>query len=162
MASTHSVVWTQNITDTETLSDADLSSGSNSVVHSAYNLGSTLTASTTPAVTAQSTFILTLSGGAATIDLRTLTQSNGATLDGNGLKVQLFRVKNLGANPMTFTFGASNPYNIFGATGVCQVPVGGSVMLYGANNLPVVGSTTKYIDVSGTGAQTAQVTVVLG
>jgi len=157
-----SVVWAQTITTTETLSDAGLASASNAVIHNAYNEGATLTAGTTPPVTKIAEFLLTLTTGAATIDLRNLTGTNGAVIDGNGLKLQLFRVKNLGANVMTFTFGASNPYNIFGSTGILEVPVGGVFMLYGADALPDIGGSAKTIDVSGTGAQTAEVTIIMG
>lgn len=157
-----SCIWAQTITTTETLADGALASANSAVIHSAYNEGATIAAGTTPPATKIASFLLTLSSGAATIDLRDLVGTNAGAVDGNGLKVQLFRVKNLGANVMTFTFGASNPYNIFGASGVLEVPVGGVFMLYGADALPDIGSSAKEIDVAGTAAQTAEITVIMG
>lgn len=158
------VVWAQTITTTETLPNNTPSADASKrvVTHDAFNEGATLNSGTTPPVSAHAAFVLTLSAGAAVIDLRALTGTNGAIVDGNGLKVQLFRVKNLGANPMTFTFGAATPYPIFGASGLLEVPVGGVVTIYGANNLPAISNTVKHIDVSGTGTQTAEITIEMG
>ena len=164
IASSCTVVWAETCTITETLASntEGIDSNKRVVTHDAFNEGATLTGASTPAVSLPASFLLTLTSGAATISLRALTGTNGATIDGNGLKLQLIRIKNLGANVMTFTFGASNPYNVFGSTGILQVPVGGVAMLYGGNNLPAIDATHKNIDVAGTGSQTAEVTIVMG
>lgn len=137
------------------------------VTHDAYNIAKSLTAGTTPPVTLQASFLLTLTDGAATIDLRALVGTNGAVVDGNGLKVQVVRIKNLGANVMTFYEGASNGHNAFsidsgsGVGGQAAHP-GGSVTIESNDNGDDIGATTKTWDVIGTGSQTAEVTIVMG
>lgn len=159
MGNAVSVVWAMTITTTESLSDAGLASGQNAILHNAYNEGSTLTAATTPPVTKIAEFLLTLTDGAATIDLRSLTGTNGAIIDGNGLKVQLLRIKNLGANNMTFEEGASNGYAL--GSSIVVLP-GGIAQIYFNDASPDIGSSDKTIDVAGTGAQTAEITIIMG
>lgn len=131
------------------------------VTHTEYNEAAALTGATTPPVTLVAEFLLTLTSGAATIDLRNLDGTNGAVVDGNGLKVQILRIKNLGANNMTFSTGASNGHNTFTTDGTV-VPPGGHIMLFSNDNGDDIDGTHKTWDVAGTGAQTAEVTVIMG
>src|SRR5678810_434394 len=71
------------------------------LTHDGYNESNTLSASTTPPCTTGVYFLLTLTAGAATINLASLTGANG-TYDLTGLRIQALRIKNLGANSMTF------------------------------------------------------------
>lgn len=158
-----SLAYAFKLTTTETLSDASLSSSANQVIHNAYDESGTLTASTGVPVTAESNFLLTLSGGAATIDLRNLTGTGGGAVDGNGLKLQFMRIKNLGANDMVFTTGASNGYAPFGPDGKMTAFANGGLVMVGNNDKAGdVGSSAKTIDVTGTGSQTAEVTIIMG
>jgi len=128
------------------------------VTHTDYNEEFTLNSGSTPPATQCAHFLLTLSGGAATINLASLTGTNGGPVDMTGLRVQIFRVKNLGANPMTFSEGASNGY----AGVTLTIPPGGHVQLYSPDALGDVASGDRTIDAAGTGSQTAEVTIIAG
>lgn len=132
------------------------------VVHTSYDESWSLTASTTPPVTKVAEFLLTLSTGAATINLASLTGTNGATVDLTGLKVQFFRVKNLGANNMVFVPGASNGIDLWGAASSNTIFPGAVAMWFFNDASPDVASGDRTIDVTGTGAQTAEITIVAG
>lgn len=131
------------------------------VTHTEYNETATLNSSSTPPATLVAEFLLTLTAGAATIDLRALTGTNGATVDGNGLKPQVVRIKNLGANVMTISAGASNPHNAFTTDGTVIRP-SGHIMLFGNDGDEDIDATHKTWDIAGTGSQTAEVTILLG
>lgn len=132
------------------------------ITHTDYNESATLTSGTTPPVTTVAEFLLTLSSGAATVDLRALTGTNGASTDGNGLKVQILRVKNLGANVLTIVPGASNGIDLLGASSSLTVYPGGHAQFYFNDASPDISSTDKTLDVTGTGAQTSEWTIVMG
>ena len=155
-----SVSYDFNITIRETLETGVPDVSTPVIVHNAYNESARLTASTTPPVTKSSSFLLTLSSGAATIDLAALTGAGGAAIDGTGLRVQLMRIKNLGANAMTFSEGASNGIALSGLPMV--VPPGGITQRFFNDASPDIASGDRTIDVAGTGAQTAEITIVLG
>lgn len=161
-----SVAYSFKATITEVLpgnTDPFASEAKRTVTLDAYDESGTLTGATTPPVTTQASFLLTLTAGAATIDLRALTGTNGASIDGNGLKVQLVRIKNLGANTMTFKSGATNGHSgIFTATDGTVVQPGGRVMVSSNDNGDDISATDKTWDVTGTGAQTAEVTIIMG
>lgn len=159
-----SVTYAATCTVAETLANNTGSAPASTrvVTHTDYNETASLTAATTPPVTTVAAFLLTLTAGAATIDLRALTGTNGASTDGNGLKVQILRFKNLGANIMTLTPGASNGIDLLGSASSLAVPAGGHFMMYFNDASPDISSTDKTIDVAGTGSQTAEVTIVMG
>lgn len=158
-----SVLCASTITITETLDNTpSAADASKRVVHSDYNESATYTSVTTPPVTKCASFLLTLSSGSGTIDFRALTGTNGASIDGNGLKVQMLRFKNLGENIMTITPGASNGIDLFGASSSLAVPPSGYVHMFFADASPDIAAGDKTIDIAGTGAQTAEVTVVVG
>lgn len=158
-----SVAFASTLTVTEVIENNTVtaSAANRTVTHNSLNLTATLNSGTTPPVTQYAGFLLTLTDGAATIDLRALTGTNGKSVDGNGLKVQAVRIKNLGANPMTFSTGASNGHNLFTADGLI-IPPGGDVLLRTNDNQDDIDATHKTIDVAGTGSQTANVEFVLG
>jgi hypothetical protein len=133
------------------------------VTHSSYNQAAALNGATTPPATTCAHFLLALTAGAATIDLRNLTGTNGAVVDGNGLKVQVVRIKNLGANAMTVKSGAANGHTgFFTPTTGTIIPPGAHIVIYTNDNGDDVDATHKTWDVTGTGTQTAEVTIVLG
>ena len=145
------------ITGTETLTDDSLSTSARSVQHTLFD------ESVTPSpATIISAKLYALVAGALTIDLRALHQTNGASGDGNGLKVQGFYFKNLGANAMTITAGASNGYLIFGTSGSVVVQPGGGLCIYHADGAADIDATHKTIDVAGTLVQTFEAAFILG
>lgn len=134
------------------------------VTHDQYDESFTLNSGSTAPATKVAEFLATLSVGALTIDLTALDGTNGATVDGSGLKVQIVRVKNLGANNLTIAKGASNGYFIFGLTGsTVTVPPNGIVQFYGADSLPdIANGSADTIDLTGTGSQTSEWTLIMG
>lgn len=154
-----SATYNFGLTVNETLSTGVPAASSPVIVHDAYNESATLNASSTVPATQVANFLLALTAGAATINLAALTGANG-TIDGTGLRVQVLRIKNLGANAMTFSEGASNGIALSGLPIV--VPAGGIAMHYFADASPDIASGDRTIDVAGTGTQTAEVSILLG
>ena len=153
---------TASVVETLPNNTGSAAAASRVVTHSEYNEGAQYTSASTPPVTLVAEFLLTLTTGAATIDLRTLTGTNGAVVDGNGLKVQIVRIKNLGANNMTFKGGSSTPHNMFTVTTGQVVFPGGHLMIFSNDNGDDIDATHKFWDVEGTGAQTAEITIIMG
>ena len=125
-----------------------------------YNESGTKNGSSVPAVTKQSQFLLTLTAGAATINLAALTGANGATVDMTGLRVQFIRIKNLGANSMAFANGASNGIAL--PSGTITVPAGGIYQAYFADASPDIAAADRTLDVTGTLVETAEITIIAG
>lgn len=157
-----SVVASYNfqITVRETLESGVPDVTSPTINHSGYNEAGTLKATSTPPATKSSSFLLTLTAGGATINLAALTGAGGSTVDGTGLRVQLLRIKNLGASNMTFSEGAANGIALVGLPTV--VPPGGIIQRFYNDAAPDIAAGDRTIDVAGTGAQTAEVTIVMG
>lgn len=158
---------TLTLTEVLPVNTGSATAAKRTVTHENYNISKDLNSGTTPPVTLQASFLLTLTEGAAEIDLRTLVGTNGAVVDGNGLKVQLVRIKNLGANLMTFYEGATNGHNAFSVdsgegVGGQAVQPGGSITIESNDNGDDISDTTKTWDVLGTSAQTAEITIVMG
>ena len=147
------------LTAVETLPTGSLPSLFARVTHSGFDLAKTLGALTTPPVSKIAAFLATLAAGTLTIDLTALVGTNNAVVDGTGLKLQFLRIANLGANAMTIAQGGSNPYAI--GAGL-TIPPGGSVLLEGNGGFTAIGPTLKNLLLTGTAAQTANVTVILG
>lgn len=146
----------------ETLASNVDGASSPTILHSSFDDSATLTSSTTPPVTKCVVKICTLTAGAFTIDLTTITGTNGLAQDSTNLKVQYFRVKNLGANTMTFTVGASNGYNLAGAGFSVALEQNQWFVLFGNDATPDVAAADRTIDVAGTGTQTFELTLVTG
>ncbi len=160
-----SVTYAATCTIVETLpgNSGSAPDATRKVTHTNYNETASLTSLTTPPVTTQASFLATLSSGTLTIDLRTLNGTNGAVVDGNGLKVQVVRVKNLGANSLTIKSGASTGHTgIFTATTGQIVNPGGHIQIYTNDNGDDIDATHKFWDLTGTSAQTSEWTIVLG
>lgn len=132
------------------------------IIHAAFDDSATLNASSTPPVTNCVVRTIALTAGAYTIDLTTITGTNGLVQDMTGKKVQLFRFKNLGAASMTIAEGASNGYAMLGASFTFTVPAGGQVMFVFNDNTPDVAAGDRTIDITGTGTQTFELTIDAG
>ncbi len=158
------VTWAMTCTIAETLANNTGSApiATRLITHTDYNESGTLNSGSTPPATLCASFLQALSSGTATIDLRTLVGTNGAVTDGNGLKVQIVRIKNLGANPLTVVEGASDGHNFFSATDGTVIQPSGVVMLFSNDNADDIGATNKTWDLTGTLAQTSEWTIVMG
>lgn len=163
--STVSATWAQTLSVIETFSVAN--AADNTLLVNGISQGGTLTASTTPAATKQSQWTVTLSGGAATIDLTAIPGLNvNETIDGSGLKVRVlqFYAPAANANVITVSKAVSNGYGLDAAgtswTESLDPDTGRS--MWCNTTAPTIGSGAKNITVAGTGTQTIQVGIVLG
>jgi len=153
------------LTTTETFSGAD--TANNTVTLDGDDEDFTLTGTTTPAITKVSRFTITLSAGAATLDLTAIPGlTPNETIDGTGLKVQAikFTPSSGNANPITASKGGTNGYGLTAAGTTWSIPMdAGQSSLRNTNNAaPAIGGSAKTIDFAGTGSQTIKVTIWLG
>ena len=107
------VTWSNDVTVAETLTSGVTGASNPIIRHNGFNAPksgeaevATLTASTTPAATKVAEGNLALTAGAYTIDLTSLTGTNGASVTFNGLTVRNILIRNKGAAAMTFAKGA--------------------------------------------------------
>jgi hypothetical protein len=156
--------YASTVTTVETLETnvPAASAGDKTVTHNGFNSSAALNAGSTPPATKCAYFTQALTAGAATIDLTALTGTNGATVNGTGLKLQVLKIKNLGANTLTITTGASNGYAVAGADFSVALAQNQEFTFYGNDATPEIASDAKTIDLAGTSAQTSQVTIVMG
>ena len=159
-----STTWALKMETVETLADDSLSptAAQTQITHKNFDEGATLTGVSTPAVSKIAAAVVALVAGAKTLDLTALTGTNGAAVTMNGLKIVLFRIKNLGASVMTFTEGAANGYELAGTGWTVTLAQNQVFQFYGDSAAPTVGGTTKNIDVTGTGTETFELTVIGG
>ena len=159
-----SVEYASKITVAETLATntGSAPAASRVVTHTDYNEASTYTASTTPPVTTCAHFLQALSGGTATVNLTSLTGTNGATVNLNGLKVQMLRVKNLGANNLTIVPGAANGIDLLGAASSITILPGAHAQFFFNDASPDVAAADCTLDLTGTTTQTSEWTIVAG
>ncbi len=162
---TISATWAQTMSVVETFSNANVNN--NDILVNGISQGSVLTASTTPAATKQSQWTVTLSGGAATIDLTQIPGFNSSeVIDGTGLKVRMlqFYAPATNANVITALKAVSNGYGLDAAgtswTESLDPDTGRSMWLN--TSAPTIGGSAKSITLTGTGSQTIQVGIILG
>jgi hypothetical protein len=116
-------------------------------------------------VTKVSADSIALVAGAKTVDLTALVGTNGAAVDGTGLKVQAVYLENpsTNANSMTFTKGASNGYELMdSATWRIVLKPGQKACLDLYDATPDVAAGVKAIDVVGTSTQAFKMILLLG
>ena len=162
-----SVSYTSDVTVVETLSSSSTPSaieGNRKVTHTAYNTSVSLTSGTTVPATVVAGFNTALSGGSGSIDLTSMTGTNGVSVDATGLKVQVIKVKAASDNSgaLTLADGATNGYELAGNGWTVALSPGQEVLLYGNDATPDVGASAKTIDLSGTGTDDIDVIVVAG
>ncbi len=145
-----------------------MTSGS-SISHTGYKTEKSLSATGTvsqPAITKCAIFSKALSGGSATIDCTALTGTNGATVDFTGLKICVMKFKNpsANANAITVAKGASNGLGVTTSGTTFSIPIapGAEWMHYCNEGMPDVGSGAKTFDLTGTGSQALEVTLLAG
>jgi len=156
---------TSSIFATETL---DLPGSSSPTVKlDAFKLTQSYNADSTPAASAIVSFVVTLTAGAATINLVALPGTQG-TLDATGLKIRDFWFRNRredgsdNSNPVTITPGASNGYNIFGSASGLMTLQPGDVAHWTPMYAQTVASGDRNIDLAGTGTDSFQCVILLG
>jgi len=159
-----SVNYTSKVLTTEILEANMPAAGDKTVQHNGYDTVATASGSTTPPVSKCAFFEKALVAGAASIDLTAMVGSNGAAVDGSGLRVQFIKFRNKATNgsPMTLSKGASNGYNGLGASFSVAVPPGGEVLVRAQDGGTDIGAANKTFDLSGTGTDVAELAIVLG
>lgn len=105
-----------------------------------------------------------LVAGAATIDLTALSDSEGNTIATTGKKVRAIKIKPTSTNTgaITLVDGASNGYELFGDGFSIALNGGNHVLAYFGVDAPDIGSSTKNIDLSGTGTESIDIVIVFG
>lgn len=149
-----------NLTITESFStEAGLKSST--VKHGGFDVEQVITIGTKAA-----SQTLTMSSGAVTLDLTALTGVNGAAINGTGLKVlaMLIVVPSDNTAAVLVEKGATNGYGLKGTDWSEEIPIGGMMLFYNPNkaSVPDIGSGAKTIDFTGTGAETINISVLLG
>lgn len=158
------VNYNSSLTVRETLETSVPAASDAEILLNGFDTNSPLNSSSTPTATKVSAQTVALVAAAKTIDLTALTGTNGAAIDGTGLKVVACKFQNpsTNANNIIAKFGASNAY-LFGNDAAWKVRLepGDEVLFKFAAN-PAIDATHKNIDLSGTGTQALNVVLVLG
>ena len=123
-----------------------------------------LTSSTTPPATKVWSDQVALSGGAVTLDLEALVNVNLPNINFVGLKVQVLVMSCPASNsgPITIVPGASNDYDIGGASMSFAVSPGGMLVYLSDDDAPDVASADSELDFSGTSAEVFDILMVAG
>ena len=123
-----------------------------------------LDSTTTPPVTTVWTDNVALSAGAATLDLELLLKDDLPSAIFTGLKVQVLVVScpqvNTGA--ITMTPGASNGYDLGGASMSVAVNPGDTLVFFFLDTAPDVAAADSELDFAGTGSETFDILMVAG
>lgn len=138
--------------------------GGAKLTHTAFNQSLALPTSTIPVTKAYVTS-KAMSGGAATIDLTSLTDISQSAADLTGLKVQALLCYNPASNAaITITEGASSGHSISASSSSWKVtiPPGGWFLFYGADGGQDVGASDKTWDISGTTTQALSIALIAG
>lgn len=107
---------------------------------------------------------VTLSGGAATLNLTSLTGTLGEAVSLSGKKVQavIFKPASSNANIITVTEGASNGHSLMGSAWKIGLKSGQQFLWYGAEASDDVGASDLAWDFSGTGSQIMYAIILAG
>lgn len=162
MSVTLTYASTATVAEVLTTNTDSTTAANRTVTHTEFNESGTYTGATAVPVTTCAFFVKALAAGTATVDLTALTGTNGAAVDGSGLKLQYIRVKNLGANVLALKFGAANPYNLAGATWTITLSQNQIFEYWGNDATPDIAVGAKNIDMAGTLVQTSEWTIVMG
>ena len=128
----------------------------------------TFNASSTPDAEDAAFFRITLTAGAATIDLTAMLHQIDSALtaskSASGKKVRAWKFKAPATNTgnITITKGASNGYSPVGTTFTKVIAPGGESSDYFVSAAGTVGGSAKNLDVTGTGTEYIDVGVVWG
>jgi hypothetical protein len=160
---------TVNYSETISASVPAISSNNNTVQHTGYSTSKSLTGTVTtgqPVITDGALFTKTLSAGAGTIDLTSLTGTNGRSITLSGLKVQVMKFLNVSTNGtnMVVGKGASNGFGLGsgGTTWSMVIPPGCEFTWYGNEGTPDVSGSVKTIDITGGTTEVLQCVIIGG
>lgn len=158
------LLYESGVTAEETLeTGVPAQSTGSKIIHNQFNTSTTLNASSTPPVTKVAAIEQDLGAGTATVDLTALTATNGATVDGTGLRVQALKFRNQAGNAvMSIAMGAANGYDGFGAAFKVTLAGGAEVTILSNDNGSDIAAGVKNLDLAGTGAETAELVIVMG
>lgn len=130
---------------------------------SGANLETTLNATSTPDGETGIVTLVTLSAGAATLDLTSMLHRDGDTRTAAGKKIRAIFFYNPSSNLITATKGASNGHSPVGSTFTIPLAAsGGRNLWYMPDATAITNSSNDTIDFAGTGTDTVLVIVVVG
>lgn len=165
LGATLTVTYNSTLSVKRVYSGGNASAADNSLTIDGLKTTASLGVASSPPPAVDAAGTATLSGGALTLDLRALAdEDTGTVVDGNGLKVQMYKFKAAAgnANPITITAGASNGYELFGASGSLTLHPGDEVLVKCTETKPDIDATHKTLDLAGTGSQTLDYHLVMG
>lgn len=165
--SVSTVVGNINVVATDTISGNGIGNNPQDAVVKPYIARAlSLTSSGTVPTDRVSKIALTLSSSTAQIDLNAVTLPGGTTASMTGRKLQIFAVDMpTGSSAMTFSVSTATDgsgYQFGGSLWSQTVRSGGFALSYAADGAPDISTSARYIEVSGTGSQTADVFMVFG
>jgi hypothetical protein len=102
--------YTMNLTLQDAASANALVTAPPSLTANGLDENGSLNSGTTPAVSMVAAGSVTMTSGAVTLDLRSLTGLDGSARDGNGLKVVVWKFKNNSTHSITIAKGASSGF----------------------------------------------------
>ena len=170
------VTYRSNVTAVETFTTV-LTGETLSATHNTMDTISSLTASTVPPVSMMAAFTKAMTGSAVTIDLMALTGTNGATISGVNLRVQLIKIQNplyqgngtTPNSPVTITAGnyvITNGSFIFVANAKIVLNAGEEITWCGVDhaNVPVISNTgpVRTFTLTGANGDNINLTIIMG
>lgn len=102
-------------------------------------------------------FTQALTDGQATVDLLALPPQNGRQPATDGLRVQILKVQNTGAEPLTIAAAGSNGYPLFHT-----IPPKSRVHLDCENSLSPIGTDCHLLSLRGAAAENSNWMIVFG
>lgn len=137
--------------------------GTRTITHSAFNKTGSFTSTSTVPVTKCVYNDFAMTAGAVTINLASITGTNGLAQVGTGLKPQMVLFENVeGNSPIAITEGASNGHATLGASFLITLKAKQWTMCYLADAADDIGSSDRTWDVTGTGTESIRVAVIMG
>lgn len=129
-------------------------------INSEYNLNS----STSPDAELVYMGLQSLSGGALTIDLTALTDSEGNTIASTGKKVRAILAKGTSTNAgaITIAVGASNGYELGGSAFSVDIDASDWFLAFFGTHAPDIAAGAKTLDCSGTTTESFKLIIVFG
>lgn len=160
------LVYVSTVTALETVdTETPLSDDANSLItHDGLDTSDTLNAGTGVPVTKVVANTITMTAGAATIDMTALVGSNGGAVDMTGLKLQILKLKAKATNTgaLVVSYGAADPYTGLGTAFSIELQPGAEMTFFGNEKSAEVASGVKDLDVAGTGAEEVDMMMVCG
>lgn len=128
------------------------SAANSRITHNEYNLGVTLNSGSTPPATKVAAFEIQLGTGTATIDLEALSGTNGATVVGTALRVQVAKFRAHADNTafVSIAEGAANGYDGFGAGFKISLEAGFEAQFYLGDAGADIGAANSDLDLAST------------